>query len=481
MVVVWHARAVLAAAGVTLVTGCGEDGAASERRAQIAFTANQGGHVSVVVAAADGRRRARLERRASSPAWSPDGERLAFARERGDDSDIAVMEADGSAVRSVTSGAGRDRDPAFSPDGRWIALTREVSDLDGPVRAAIHVVRTDGSGLRPVTTGDSLVGQPAWAPDGRRLAFVRVTTRGRRLVAHVHVADAVGGGELELVEGHAPAWAPDGRRLAYVSIRDRFGRTCFHDCTASGEIHVVGADGRGDRRLTRSRADDGDPVWASGGRQILFSSDRSDRDRHDRELYAMSAVGDCVTRLTNASSWSLEPAWRPGGVGTMPCERDGVAPGARRALVDVDLRPARAFSLHPLFWLGRTHRGLLLSHAARFSEGFDDQFSFIYDDCGRTRGAACPPSVQVQNRPLCWWRDRPAPVRLRRIGRERGAPVYHTGRDTGEEATAEVHTGDAAVSVRALTRRGLRRGLAALRPLGGEPGAWLSRPARRCR
>jgi len=290
--------------------------------------------VSVIVAAADGRHRRRLEDAARSPAWSPDGRSLAFVVERGGNSDIAVREADGSAARAVTSGPERDRDPAFSPDGEWIAFTREERSGEEPAQAAIHVVRTDGTGLRQVTAGGALDGQPAWSPDGRRLAFARAAARGQWLVARLYVADAVGGGERELVEGHSPAWAPDGRRLAYVSLRDRAGRTCFHECVPSGEIHVVGADGRGDRRLTRSRSDDGDPAWAAGGRQIVFSSDRADPGRHDRQLYAMSATGDCITRLTNASSWSSEPAWRPGGAGSVPCERDGVAAGARRPLVD---------------------------------------------------------------------------------------------------------------------------------------------------
>src|SRR5829696_8803051 len=117
MVMARNAAALLAAGGAALVAGCGDDGAATERAAQVAFTANQGGRVSVVVAAADGRHRARLENGASSPARSPDGQSLAFVRERDDDSDIAVMEADGSAARAVTSGVGRDRDPAFSSDG----------------------------------------------------------------------------------------------------------------------------------------------------------------------------------------------------------------------------------------------------------------------------------------------------------------------------------------------------------------------------
>ena len=188
----------------------------------------------------------------------------------------------------------------------------------------------------------------------------------------------------------------------------------------------------------------------------------------------MTAAGECVTRLTNASSRSVEPAWRPGGGGRAACRRDGVAAGARRALVDVDLRAARGFSAYPLFWLGRSHRRLLLSHA----EAFSDNVRFIYDDC-EPRAAGCPPGdVQVENRRLCWWRGGPA-VRLLRIHRERGAPVYTFGRGTGGVTTAEVHTGETAVRLHAATPPALRRALAALRPLDGEPGGRLSPPARR--
>lgn len=122
----------------------------------------------------------------------------------------------------------------------------------------------------------------------------------------------------------------------------------------------------------------------------------------------------------------------------------------------------------------------MLSNVQEFDEGFaDDWLIFSYDDCGKLDAEACPAGVQVQNKPLCWWTSGPAPVRLRRVGSERGAPVYAAGRETDEYAQAEVHTGDTAVSVTTDTQPALRRALAQLRPLDGDVGP-LAPPARAC-
>lgn len=295
---------VLVGALAVLVAGCGSETSAAEGGGPIAFSSNQGGAWSVVLVDADGSGRIRVKKGARSPSWSPDSQQLAVTRGDGRTTDIVVISADGSEERAVTSGDEGDDGPVFSPDGEWIAFSRTTSLGEAPLKAGIHVVRPEGSELRAVTSGDAYDREPAWSPDGRRLAFTRVVVRGERLVSHVFVVDADGANERRLVQGGAPTWAPDGRRIAYVSGKDGFGETCFHECRASGEIYVLDADGGGDKRVTRSKADDRDPAWTADGGQILFSSDRSDPGRHDYELWAMTAEGDCATRLTNASSWS---------------------------------------------------------------------------------------------------------------------------------------------------------------------------------
>jgi len=102
----------------------------------------------------------------NSPAWSPDGTRIAFSRDQG--SAIYIMDADGSGVRRLVDAGADNLEPAWSPDGRWIAFT-SGPNID---ETSVTLVRPDGSGLhrigpRGVSTGVS------WPPDGSRIAFAR--------------------------------------------------------------------------------------------------------------------------------------------------------------------------------------------------------------------------------------------------------------------------------------------------------------------
>jgi len=131
----------------------------------------------------------------SFPAWSPDGDRIAFSRS-GEGGGIFTMDAEGRAVRRVTEG--RDQTPAWSPDGDRIAFGRASDGSDGP--DTLMVVDSEGGDARPL--GDLRGAAPAWSSDGRRVTFFRDDT--------VFIANADGASVWEIAQGRHPRFLPDG-------------------------------------------------------------------------------------------------------------------------------------------------------------------------------------------------------------------------------------------------------------------------------
>jgi TolB protein len=192
------------------------------------------------------------------PAWSPDGSKIAFASNRDaselrdDDlvgTRIYVMDADGSGVTRLTGGSeASDYSPAWSPDGSRIAFTSDRDD-SGRFNSHIYVMNADGSGVTRLTGNSEWDdGFPAWSPDGSRIAFTSDRDDSGRVSSGIYVMNADGSGVTRLTGGSEwedalPAWSPDGSRIAFMSARD-----------GNFEIYVMDADGTGVRRLTTTSA-----------------------------------------------------------------------------------------------------------------------------------------------------------------------------------------------------------------------------------
>jgi hypothetical protein len=145
--------------------------------------------------------------RAWEPAWAPDRQQLAFVNTIVANGGIWVVRTDGTGARRVTT-LSTDSSPTWSPDGRRIAFARQPV---GDRFVRLLVVNADGSGLTVLTPSfDIHVADPEWSPDGSRIAF----TNG----GNVYIVNADGSQPRLLTAARGVTWAPDGTRLAVQSL-----------------------------------------------------------------------------------------------------------------------------------------------------------------------------------------------------------------------------------------------------------------------
>lgn len=112
----------------------------------------------------------------SDPDWSADGTKIVFSSDRDDRtlfrSELYVMNADGTAETRLTNNAGQnDLAPNWSPDGTRIVWAHQPDP--GPDQTDIFIMNANGTGRVSVTTTDTAEFDPAWSPDGTRIVFQR--------------------------------------------------------------------------------------------------------------------------------------------------------------------------------------------------------------------------------------------------------------------------------------------------------------------
>ncbi len=164
------------------------------------------------------------------PTWSRDGLWVAFSSTRDGQSEIYRMRPDGMQVERLTDHLAEDADPAFSPDGQSLAF---ISDrTDGAPR--LHIMDADGSNVRAVGNGPGTEHHgPAWSPDGTRLA-VQITMEDGE---YVYLATTAGGWG-RVGAGTLPAWAPNGDDI-YLTRND----SLLVARASTGSLRLVLTDG----------------------------------------------------------------------------------------------------------------------------------------------------------------------------------------------------------------------------------------------
>lgn len=228
-----------------------------------------------------------------SPAWSPNGRRLAFDAVVNRNYDLWVMAPDGRGRRRVTTNAAPDYSAAWSPDARFIVFTSDRGGED------LFVIGADGQNERRLTTDPRPDWGAAWSPDGTRIAFAGNS----RDNLEVEVVNVDGSGRLALTDhperDYDPAWSPDGTRIAFTSERD-----------GNANVYVMNADGTGVTQLTDDPSGDFRPAWSPDGTMIAFESTR-DPTVFDRDAYVMNADGTDERRLRTGNVNARDLDWQP--------------------------------------------------------------------------------------------------------------------------------------------------------------------------
>ena len=194
---------------------------------------------------ADGSRRAvaRFRGSNSAPAWFPDGRKLAVALSKDETSQIHILNLDTGETSRFSRGGSLDTEPVITPDGRWMYFT---SDRGGTPQ--IYKASLAGNGVSRVTFDGGYNVSPALSPDGKTLAFVH--RRDGRF--HVAVMDLANGQTQVLTDtvfDESPSFAANGRMILYATLVN--GR---------GVLATVSVDGRVRQRLSQS-GDLREPAW----------------------------------------------------------------------------------------------------------------------------------------------------------------------------------------------------------------------------
>ena len=222
-------------------------------------------------------------------AWSSDRANPLLEDHHAGSYDIYVMDDLGNGVRRLTDDDGSEEMPAWSPDGERIAFSHHDLGDDG---SSIFTMNADGGEWEPLTEHPRGGNMPKWSPNGKRIAFAS----GRGGNAEVYVINVDGSGMRNLTRHGAhdsyPAWSPDGESIAFSSDRrnDRYA------------VYVMDADGDNVRPVAGERWGGLSPTWSPDGQEIAYWS------AHEATVI-QPLLGGPERTLLDLTKHEMHPAW----------------------------------------------------------------------------------------------------------------------------------------------------------------------------
>ena len=235
--------------------------------------------------------------RESAPRFSPDGDRIAFARRESRDGtpEIRIVSTFGGDSVAVIPAAGA---PVWSPNGKELAFIRRTAEgnLD------LMVAGADGANPRVVVRGDSqfpFLRDPAWSPDGKELAIVRGSGG---IAGEIWIVPAAGGTPVRAMSdppevfSESPAYTADGLGIVHSSNRGGATNIWFYPRRGGAPVRLTAGPG----------PDTGPTVAADGTIAFINSRWRNTLDVH-------SLAGGAARTLATHAPFLWGPAFSPDG------------------------------------------------------------------------------------------------------------------------------------------------------------------------
>ena len=274
-------------------------------------------------------------KRVGSPEISPDGRRVAYTvrdtnwDDNSYDTQIWIADVTTGASRQLTQSKKSSQSPAWSPDGSRLAFISDRTD-----KRQIYLINPLGGEADALTSLDEGVATFAWAPDGKAIAYTSTEPKSAALkerekkfgefqvveqdyrMTHLFVIDVVTRATRTLTSGALTvgsyAWSPDGKSIAFDHRVNASPAS-----SGSADISIVSIADASERKLVTQDGPDARPVWSPDGSQIAFETSMANPAYFytNRLIAIVSATGGAPVALS--SSFDEDPsivAWKPNGL-----------------------------------------------------------------------------------------------------------------------------------------------------------------------
>ena len=209
------------------------------------------------------------DQRQASPAWSPDGQWIAFQSDKDGNEqwDIFVVSPkNGDVVNLTNSPSISEESPTWQPHGRLLAITVRPQDSSAAEIATLDVLTRRVRKLTNNTPKDRFNSDPIWSPDGKQIAYRQVLANGKD--ADVFVVDVATGNSTRLTPHTGEhlyslsAWSPDGKKLLISSDAENSYRNIALLDVASKQVQW----------LTKEKWDSQPGTFAPDGRKLTWTT-----------------------------------------------------------------------------------------------------------------------------------------------------------------------------------------------------------------